>query len=58
VHIHQLWEQGGYPYEQLVGLLRQQGFTGWCSYEGPGSEDPVLLLKSLRRIWDLLQRVA
>ncbi len=55
VHIHELWPASVYPYAELFRLLRGIGFTGWTSYEGSGSSDPLTVMRCYRRIWELLQ---
>lgn len=54
VHIQELWDARRYPYAEVLGLLAADGYTGWTSYEGPGSKDPVLLMKCYRRMWELI----
>lgn len=56
VHIQELWKPERYPYDEVLQLLKADGYTGWTSYEGPGSEDPVLVMQCYRRIWELMQR--
>ena len=56
VHIQELWEPNLYPYHELLQLLKADGYEGWTSYEGPGSSDPVLVMKCYKRLWDLMLR--
>lgn len=55
VHIQELWETKRYPWAEVFSLLKGAGYNGWTSYEGPGSSDPILVMKSYRRIWECLQ---
>ena len=54
VHIHELWLADSYPYQELLQYLKDDGYSGWVSYEGPGSSDAVLVMKCYRRLWDLM----
>ena len=54
VHIEELWDPDRYPYRELLQRLKADGYQGWTSYEGPGSADPVLVMKCYRRIWELM----
>lgn len=53
VHIQELWDTKRYPWQEVFTLLKGIGYNGWTSYEGPGSGDPVLVMKCYRRIWEL-----
>ena len=56
VHFHELWDDPHcYPYTELFGFLKNDGYGGWASYEGPGSEDPVLVMKCLRQMWEQMR---
>ena len=55
VHIQEIWDPQRYPWAELFKLLLEQGYEGWTSYEGPGSTDPVFVMKCYRRIWELSQ---
>lgn len=53
VHIQELWDTKRYPWQEIFTLLKGIGYTGWTSYEGPGSSDAVFVMKCYRRIWEL-----
>ncbi len=55
VHIQELWDSRRYPWLQIFSLLKSIRYTGWTSYEGPGSSDPLLVMKCYRRLWELHQ---
>jgi len=55
VHIQELWDTKRYPWAEIFPLLQSIGYKGWTSYEGPGSSDPILVMKCYRRIWECLQ---
>ncbi len=57
VHIQELWDVQRYPYAEVLGLLAADGYAGWTSYEGPGSSDPVLVMKCFRRMWEMMQEM-
>ena len=54
VHIQEIWDAQRYPYRELLQLLKEDDYQGWTSYEGPGSADPVLVMKCYRQIWELM----
>lgn len=54
VHIQELWDTRRYPWQEVFTLLKGNGYKGWTSYEGPGSSDPIFVMKCYRRIWALL----
>lgn len=54
VHIQELWESARYPYREVLQFLKSDGYEGWTSYEGPGSSDPVLVMRCYRKIWELM----
>ncbi len=49
VHIHDLYEP--YPYKELIALLQEQSFTGFCLIEMPESCEPERLLKYYVLLW-------
>ncbi len=53
VHIQDLWDTARYPWQEIFTLLKGNNYTGWTSYEGPGSSDPLFVMKCYRRIWEL-----
>jgi sugar phosphate isomerase/epimerase len=53
VHIQELWDTKRYPWQEIFTLLKSIGYTGWTSYEGPGSSDPQFVMKCYRRMWEL-----
>lgn len=58
VHIQELWDTKRYPWQEVFTLLKGIGYEGWTSYEGPGSSDPIFVMKCYRRIWELYQQRA
>lgn len=54
VHIQELWDPERYPYAEFLQLLKAGGYSGWTSYEGPGSSDAVLVMKCYKQMWDLM----
>lgn len=56
VHVHDL--DGAfrpYPYGQLISLLKQSGYSGWCLLESSTSpSDPVAALRRQRELFDSL----
>ena len=54
VHIQEIWDPHRYPYGELLHYLKRDGYTGWTSYEGPGSSDAVFVMKCYRRLWELM----
>lgn len=50
VHIHDLYED--YPYRELIALLSEAGFDGFCMTEMPESCEPERLMKYYRLLWD------
>ena len=53
VHIQELWDPARYPWQEIFTLLTRHGYSGWTSYEGPGSSDPIFVMKCYRKIWEL-----
>ena len=57
VHIHDLY--GGYPWEELFGLLNETGFDGWTLLEeGRATDNPERILAFNKALWDLRVEVA
>jgi len=52
-HIHDLYG-GRYPYRELFGLLRGEGYDRFTLAEIPGSSDPVRVLRYYRALWEAL----
>jgi sugar phosphate isomerase/epimerase len=50
VHITELHDPG-YPYRRLLQRLKEQGYTGFCLAEVPGSPDPLRLMRYYRALW-------
>ncbi len=48
-HIHDLYED--YPYREMIRILREAGFTGFCNIEMPESCEPERLLKYYNLLW-------
>jgi sugar phosphate isomerase/epimerase len=44
----------GFPFDELVRLMKAAGFTGYCMLETSTTGDPVAFLKERRAIWDKL----
>lgn len=40
-----------YPFRKLFGSLVENGYTGYCFAEIPGSADPVRPMKYYRALW-------
>lgn len=49
VHIHDLYED--YPYHELIGLLKEARFDGFCLTEMPESAEPERLMKHYALLW-------
>jgi len=52
VHMRDL--VAGYPWSELIGLLKESGYQGFCLGEIPGSTEPERILKYYRAVWDAL----
>jgi len=48
-HIHDLYED--YPYSELIRVLRDAKFDGFCNIEMPESAEPERLLKYYAMLW-------
>jgi len=46
-----------YPWLELLGLLRQQGYEGFCLGELPESDQPERIMDYYRALWDAYHRV-
>jgi len=55
VHMRDLFIET-YPWRELMRLLRESGFDGFCLAEIPGSPDPVRVLRYYRALWKELLR--
>jgi sugar phosphate isomerase/epimerase len=56
VHITELYRRD-YPYRELFGLLKRDGYRGYCLAELPHpSEDPVMVMRYYRALFDELCR--
>jgi len=49
-HIHDLYEP--YPYRELISILKNAQFDGWCNIEMPDSPEPERLLKYYALLWE------
>ena len=52
VHMRDL--VAGYPWGELIGLLKESGYQGFCLGEIPASSEPERILKYYRAVWDAL----
>ncbi len=52
VHMRDL--VAGYPWRELLTLLKQSGYQGFCLAEMPGSPEPERIMKYYRAVWDAL----
>lgn len=52
VHMRDL--VAGYPWRELLTLLKQSGYQGFCLAEIPGSPEPERIMKYYRAVWDAL----
>ena len=52
VHIHELCSDG-YPWLELLQLLRLRGFQGYCLAEIPASDQPERLMDYYRSLWEV-----
>ena len=52
VHMRDL--VAGYPWAELLGLLKKSGYQGFCLAEIAGSPEPERILKYYRAVWDAL----
>ena len=52
VHMRDL--VAGYPWGELIGLLKESGYQGFCLAEIPDSPEPERILKYYRAVWDAL----
>jgi sugar phosphate isomerase/epimerase len=52
VHMRDL--VAGYPWAELIDLLKKSGYQGFCLGEIPGSPEPDRILKYYRAVWDAL----
>ena len=52
VHMRDL--VAGYPWGELLTLLKQSGYQGFCLAEMPGSPEPERIMKYYRAVWDAL----
>ena len=52
VHMRDL--VAGYPWAELLGLLKASGYDGFCLAEIAGSPEPERILKYYRAVWDAL----
>ncbi len=50
VHIHDLYED--YPYDELIRLLREAAFDGFCLTEMPASCEPERLMRYYALLWE------
>lgn len=50
VHMRDLYLEE-YPFRKLFASLVENGYTGYCFAEIPGSADPVRLMKYYRALW-------
>jgi len=55
VHMRDLYIEN-YPWQQLLSLLKDSGYTGFCLAEIQASADPERVLKYYRALWLELQR--
>lgn len=44
----------GYPWGELLGLLKSSGYEGFCLAEIAGSPEPERIMKYYRAVWDAL----
>ena len=52
-HIHDLVSD--YPWQELFGLAKQSGFTGWMLLEeGQPTGDPIRVMKYYRKLWEYM----
>lgn len=52
-HIHDLISD--YPWQELFGLVRQSGFSGWTLLEeGRPTADPIRVMKYYRKLWEYM----
>ena len=54
IHLHDLAD-GIYPYRQLFGLLRANGYQRYCDAEVPASKEPLVFMKYYRALFLALQ---
>lgn len=52
VHMRDL--VAGYPWAELLGLLKKSGYQGFCLAEIGGSPEPERVLRYYRAVWDAL----
>lgn len=57
VHLHDLSDHE-FPYPELVKLLRETGYGGWCTTELPDSTDRDRVLGYYVALWDAYTRIA
>ncbi len=55
VHISELWS-ASYPYRELLTLLREAGYEGYCCAEIPASPEPERLMRYYRALFEALSR--
>ncbi len=56
VHMRDLCA-GDYPWLELLRLLRQSGYEGYCLAEIPASEQPDRIMDYYRALWDAYHRL-
>lgn len=52
VHMRDL--VAGYPWRELLQLLKESGYQGFCLAEMPGSPEPERIMRYYRAVWDAL----
>jgi sugar phosphate isomerase/epimerase len=55
VHVHDLYDRG-YPWRELIRLLREASFDGCCLAEMPGSHDPQRVMSYYTALWREMTR--
>ena len=44
----------GYPWAELLGLLKASGYQGFCLAEIAGSPEPERIMRYYKAVWDAL----
>ncbi|MCD6360830.1 MAG: sugar phosphate isomerase/epimerase [Armatimonadetes bacterium] len=57
VHLHDLSDRN-FPYLELVKLLRETGYSGWCTTELPDSTDRDRVLGYYVALWEAYLKIA
>ena len=57
VHLHDLCD-ADFPYLELVKLLKQMRYEGWCTAELPDSSDRERVLRYYVALWEALNQIA